>query len=206
MLGPAPSGGFGQAAPGGGGADVYIPAGETGAKPATGTGKTQPQSDYDRKYPKKFKNEAGQIVKRPDNLITDKPTKKDYTKAFFLGALTGGIEPVISGAVPQQYGGGDIGKKVQGDLKSQAGKLESGFIEPYRDSAKYMEALQTRPTLEQGNTENDNSKNKVKDAARKADKAAWEKRRKTGMYDMGPWSEEDFLKRYNQAQEDAKGE
>ena len=123
-----------------------------------------------------------------------------------MGALTGGIEPVISGAVPQQYGGGDIGKKVQGDLKSQAGKLESGFIEPYRDSAKYMEALQTRPTLEQGNTENDNSKNKVKDAARKADKVAWEKRRKTGMYDMGPWSEEDFLKRYNQAQEDVKGE
>ena len=29
---------------------------------------------------------------------------------------------------------------------------------------------------------------------------------KTGMYDMVPWSEEDFLKRYNPAQDDAKGE
>ncbi len=91
--------------------------------------------------PKEAKNRQGKAVKRPERLRTSGPSKWDYAKAFLMGAISGGVAPMMQGSMPGAAGM----DKMVAPLSKKATAVSADQVKmqnkEFRDSSDYFEAL-----------------------------------------------------------------
>ena len=91
--------------------------------------------------PEEAENKEGKTVKKPEKLHTAKPSKMDYFKTFLMGAVAGGVGPMMQGAIPRDAGM----DKFTEPVKKKATETSTAYVnarqKEYQDSSDYFGAV-----------------------------------------------------------------
>ena len=118
--------------------------------------------------PEEAKNKEGKTVKKPEKLHTAKPSKRDYFKTFLMGAVAGGVGPMMQGAIPRDAGM----DKFTEPVKKKATETSTAYVDAqqkeYQDSSDYFGAVKDQKeageeTNVDDKTDKRNAKNENKD-------------------------------------------
>ena len=101
----------------------------------------QPETGGTEEYPDEVPVEGGKPVKKPENLVTDKPKKMDYFKSFLFGAITSSASNIMGGAMPKGYGADKAIEPLSKKVTESSKNLLAGHSKDFMASAKYHDAL-----------------------------------------------------------------